>query len=358
MKKENLALALIIVCCVGAFIGLINVFRTPDGIGASTTKDKSDASLSKIFQQDKIALISLNGPITDNSSGDSEFFMSTSPAMKAKKYLNKATKDKSVKAVILRINSPGGTVAASQEVYNAVIRCREEKPVIVSMGDLAASGGYYIASAADVIVANPGTLTGSIGVILNAVDFSELFDKFGIKSNVIKSGKFKDIGSGFRPMTAQDKELLQALIDNAYQQFTSAIEEGRIERSEKPKKSKKSTKKTSKGGKNYSEETVLTLEVLKKYADGRIFTGKQAKELGFVDELGDLYKAKEVAIKMAQARFKGVKDSIDVEEYDKPRTVSEFLLEMSTNLKPEVGIKEEIPFSVSHPNQPLWIMEY
>ncbi|OHD56079.1 MAG: hypothetical protein A2Y33_01385 [Spirochaetes bacterium GWF1_51_8] len=169
--------------------------------------------------------------------------------------------DPNVPAVILRINSPGGTVAATQEIYNAVLRLKEKgKKIVVSMGDIAASGGYYIACAADHIVANPGTLTGSIGVIMSGMDLSGIFKKYGIGYNVIKSGKYKDSMAFYREMTPDEKQLLQSVIMDSYGQFFEAVMKGR---SMEPKK-------------------------LEKLADGRIFTGKQAMEAGLVDSLGDM----------------------------------------------------------------------
>jgi protease IV len=170
-------------------------------------------------------------------------------------------RDPSVHAVVLRLDSPGGGVAASQEIYDAVQRLRkDDKPVVASMGGVAASGAYYIACGADSIVANPGTLTGSIGVIMSFPNTEELFKKVGVRFEVVKTGKFKDMGSLSRPMTAEERQLLQGVLSNVYDQFVSAISEGRgLERSE-----------------------------ILPYADGRIFSGSQALDYGFVDRLGDL----------------------------------------------------------------------
>jgi protease-4 len=170
-------------------------------------------------------------------------------------------RDPSVHAVVLRLDSPGGGVAASQEIYDAVQRLRkDDKPVVASMGGVAASGAYYIACGADSIVANPGTLTGSIGVIMSFPNTEELFRKVGVRFEVVKTGKFKDIGSLSRPMTPEERQLLQGVLSNVYEQFVSAISEGRdLERNE-----------------------------ILPYADGRVFSGSQALDYGFVDRLGDL----------------------------------------------------------------------
>jgi protease-4 len=180
--------------------------------------------------------------------------------------------DSSVRAVVLRLDSPGGGVAASQEIYEAVRKVRDEgKPVIASMGGVAASGAYYIACAADSIVSNPGTLTGSIGVIMSFPNTEELFKKVGVRFEVVKTGKFKDIGSLSRPMTPDEKALLQGVLSNVYQQFVTAISDGR----------------------DMEKSDILP------YADGRIFSGDQARDLGFVDRLGDLNDAIQLAGAMA-----------------------------------------------------------
>lgn len=169
----------------------------------------------------------------------------------------------SVKGVILRVDSPGGGVGPSQEIYTEVKRLAAVKPVVVSMGSVAASGGYYVSLPAQKIMANPGTLTGSIGVIMGFTNYEELLEKIGLKSAVIKSGEHKDIGSPVRPMTKADREILQNLIDDVHQQFVEHVAEGRD----------------------------LELAIAKNLADGRIYTGRQAKESGLVDELGNFRDA-------------------------------------------------------------------
>lgn len=187
--------------------------------------------------------------------------------------------DSTVRAVVLRLDSPGGGVGASQEIYEAVRKVRDaDKPVIASMGGVAASGAYYIACAADSIVANPGTLTGSIGVIMSFPNTEELFRKVGVRFEVIKTGKFKDIGSLSRPMTPEEKELLQTVLSNVYEQFVSAIAEGR----------------------GLERRDILP------YADGRIFSGDQAQAYGFVDRLGDLNDAIQLAASMADIKGRPV----------------------------------------------------
>ena len=186
--------------------------------------------------------------------------------------LDRMERDSSVRAVVVRLDSPGGGVAASQEIYEAVRRVRDAgKPVVASLGGVAASGAYYVACAADSIVSNPGTLTGSIGVIMTFPNTEELFRKVGLRFDVVKTGKFKDIGSMSRPMTDEERKLLEQVLGNVYEQFVDAISEGRgLERAE-----------------------ILPL------ADGRIFSGDQALEYGFVDKMGDLDDSIRLAGRMA-----------------------------------------------------------
>ena len=180
-------------------------------------------------------------------------------------------KQNSVKAVVLRVDSPGGIVAPSQEIYAEVKKFAAKKKIIVSMGSLAASGGYYISAPATMIYANPGTITASIGVILKLSNIESLMDKIGIKSHTLKTGKFKDSGSPLREFSAEDRAMLQAVIDNTHQQFVKAVAEGRK----------------------------LPIEDVRKIADGRIFSGEQAQEHKLVDRLGTLQDAIEEAGRQA-----------------------------------------------------------
>jgi protease-4 len=184
-------------------------------------------------------------------------------------------KDDSIKAVVLRVDSPGGGVGPSQEIHEEVKKLAAVKPVVVSMGSVAASGGYYVSAPASRIIANPGTITGSIGVIMEFTNFQELLDKIGLKTQVVKSGEHKDIGSPVRPMTPEDRKILQSLIDDVHQQFIAAVAEGRH----------------------------LSVEDVRKLADGRIFTGSQAVEAGLVDQQGNLQDA--VRISAGLAGIKG-----------------------------------------------------
>ena len=202
---------------------------------------------------DRIAVVKIEGAIVESESVIEKII--------------KFRKNQKVKAVVLRINSPGGIVAPPQEIYEEVKKTCKEKKVIVSVESVAASGGYYIACAADTIIANPGTLVGSIGVMIPVENIGELLQKIGVSSKVIKSGKYKDIGSLTRPMTKDEEAVLQELIDDTYNQFVDVVAEGRG----------------------------LTREQVLKIADGRIFTGAQALQLGLVDELGNLQDAIDLA---------------------------------------------------------------
>lgn len=204
---------------------------------------------------DRIALIRVEGVILDSQTTIED--------------LKRFSENPSVKAIVIRIDSPGGGVVPSQEIYDAVKRVRNKnnKAVIASMGSVAASGGYYIAAATDRIVANPGTLTGSIGVIMETANVEGLLQKIGVEGVVVKSGKYKDVGSPLRKMSADERGLLQAVMDDVHKQFIEAVAEGRS----------------------------IEIRAAQALADGRIFTGRQAKEAKLVDELGDLEDAIELA---------------------------------------------------------------
>lgn len=219
-----------------------------------------------------------------------------------------------VKAIVLDINSPGGSVGAVQELYQAIHRVREEnkKPVVALVGDVAASGGYYLAAACDRIVAHPGSLVGSIGVIFNTMDAQQLLAKIGLKTDPVKSGKMKDIGSPARAMTKEERELLQGLIDDAFGQFLQAVSKGR----------------------GLPEERIRPL------ADGRIFSGRQAMQLGLVDQLGDSQDALTLAAKLGGISGKP-KVVRDVESFE---SVLEMLgSDLSGFLRPEAAWLSGLP---------------
>ncbi len=208
-------------------------------------------------------------------------------------YLNEARKDPEVKAVVLRINSPGGSAAASQEIGAEVQRLRRAgKPVVASMGDVAASGGYWVAANADRIVANPATITGSIGVIMQLGNFEELYRKVGIDYEVIKSGAHKDMGSPARELTEKERTILQEMVNDIFDQFVEVVAEGR----------------------NLPRDQVVNL------ADGRIFTGRQAERLGLVDQMGNFRDAVRLA-----ARLAGIEDRFEIREFGRLSPIERLL---------------------------------
>ncbi|MCK5148256.1 signal peptide peptidase SppA [bacterium] len=211
----------------------------------------------------KIAIVRLTGPIYS--------------ADRLVRYFKQLGEQRDIRAIVFRIDSPGGGVAASQEIYEAVKAVRNSgKPIIASMGTVAASGGYYVACGADSIVANPGTTTGSIGVIAQFMTAEKLLDKIGIKIETIKSGPYKDTGSYHRKFSTADAQYLQAWVDDAYAQFTEVV----------------------------SLERRMSMSDTKKVADGRVFTGRQAMKNGLVDRLGDFQAAINLAADMAGIKGK------------------------------------------------------
>ena len=227
--------------------------------GALTAFGKALLPELALVGKDRIALIRIEGPILDSRATVDE--------------LETYGDDPLVKAIVLRLDTPGGGVAPSQEIYNAVKRVRldKHKTVVASMGNVAASGGYYIAVASDRILANPGSLTGSIGVVMQLANLENLMNKIGVKNIVIKSGRYKDVGSPFRMMGEEDRHLLQSVLDDAHRQFIEAVATGRS----------------------------LDAADVEALADGRIFTGQQAKDVLLVDDLGDLTDAVKLAADMS-----------------------------------------------------------
>lgn len=268
MKKHDLVIGVIIGACVlFVFVVLVLAF-----FGTFVDRPLTFASLGK-----RVALVEIRGVIKGSGS--------------IVRQLKKYGEDESVPAIVLRIDSPGGIAAAAQEIYEQVKKVRQEgKKVVASMGGVAASAGYYVACAADSIVANPASLTGSIGVQMQFPNTEQLFKKIGVEFQVVKSGPHKDIGSPHRPMTQEEKRLLQEVIDDSYHQFVDVIVEQR----------------------DLPREKVLAL------ADGRVFSGRQALKLGLVDRMGSY----EDAIAMA-ARMGGIKGKPRVIK-ERPKRVSLF----------------------------------
>ncbi len=220
----------------------------------------------------KIVVIPLSGTIT--TEGSSLFSGSTITPELVRDYLTKAEKDKAVKAIVLRIESPGGEIAPCQEILWEIERVKETKPIVVSMGGTAASGGYYISTKADKIVALPTTMTGSIGVIYQVTNIEGLLEKLGIQIEIFKGGKYKDMYWGFRELTPEEVEIMQGMVDKYYEQFIDVVAEGRE----------------------------LSREEVRNLATGQIYTGTEAKELGLVDKLGDLDTAINLAAELADIK--------------------------------------------------------
>jgi len=240
------------VLVIGGIIAVVVI------IALSTAASIFLGESASVVAADKVAVINIDGVIMD--------------AEDVVDQLKKYSDDSSVKAIVLRIDSPGGAVVPAQEIYREVRKLRDKtgQVVVTSMGSVAASGGYYIASASDKIMANPGTLTGSIGVIMEFATAQELMNKLGIKGEVVKSGEKKDVGNFMREMTPEDRVYLQGVIDDVQEQFVEAVARGRK----------------------------MKVDDVRPLADGGVYTGRQAKEVGLVDELGDLDDAVKLAGKM------------------------------------------------------------
>lgn len=245
---------------LGAFFFAVIIFR----IGAASAVSNFEGSGKKV------GIVKINGPILTSDSVVSQ--------------LEKLNNRKDISAIVMRIDSPGGLVAPTQEIYEKVKSLRGVKPIIASMGSVAASGGYYIALGADTLIANPGTIVGSIGVIMNYPIATELLGKVGIKFETVKSGGLKDVGSYSREVTEADRRHLNDMVTNIHNQFIDAVNNNRsIEKSE-----------------------------LIKLADGRVFTGSQSKDLGLVDLLGTFEDA--VSLAGTLGKIKGVPKTIQIDK--------------------------------------------
>ncbi|MGQ9859808.1 MAG: signal peptide peptidase SppA [Thermodesulfobacteriota bacterium] len=221
---------------------------------------------------DRVAVLRLEGMVVD-----ARFLLEA---------LDRHGKDPRVKAMVLRVDTPGGAVAPTQEIFRAVRAWNQRKKVVASLGSMATSGGYYAACGAERIVANPGTITGSIGVVVHLANLEGLLEKLGIKGEVVKSGEHKDMGSMYRPLTDLERGLLQEVVDDVHDQFVQDVARSRS----------------------------LEVEKVRAVADGRLFSGRQAQKLGLVDELGGLQEAIQLA-----ARLGGVKGEPVVVEEPKER---------------------------------------
>lgn len=337
-NKKNLSVIIIFTCIICIIIG---IFLPKDKSKSNTLKSsyKKDSyfqtnpiGFHNHFKGEHISVIKLEGIISDSEKGLIRDITSSSYVLDL---IIKATKDPSVKAIVIRVNSPGGTVAASQELYQAIYKARKIKPVVITMGDVAASGGYYIASASNAIFANPGTLTGSIGVITSYLNFHDLLTMIGVQGIVIKSGKYKDIGNPTRPLTEEERKILQALLEDTYHQFLNDVAKGR----------------------GMPQEKIASI------AKGLIYTGAQAKKVGLVDYLGDYNKAIKYAQKLAKERFPELKRKYEdrdlpIEETWKETSIFDVLIgTLNKSINPK-AIDNKLFKSYSYSKyQPLWLLE-
>ncbi|MGF1473910.1 MAG: signal peptide peptidase SppA [Rubrobacteraceae bacterium] len=291
---------------VAACVSLILLVGLAGSDGGGTVSAPETYEEDYVFGEgdQKIAVVPVEGVISPADSGLAGTVPATTPDG-LRDALQQAEDSEDVAAVILEINSPGGGVTASDQMYNLINDFKEssDKPVVASMGSVAASGGYYIATAADEIVANATTTTGSLGVVLPLNDFTGLKETVGVDRRFITSGEFKTIGSPWTNLSQEERGILRSYVDDSFEQFVQVIVEGR----------------------GLSEERV------REVADGRIYTGSQAKELNLVDELGDLDKAAEVSRQRADI------DEATVVRYVQPPGFVDFLQARLGSSQSETG---------------------
>ncbi len=254
MKKSRTGLAiLVILFLVAGFVAVLVAVSLVSNEGIEGT------ALERVFAVgNEIGVINIGGTI-----------MSSDETLKQ---LRKFSKNSSIKAILIRINSPGGTVAPAQEIYREIVKIKKKKPVVASMETVGASAAYYIASSTNNIVCSRGTITGSIGVIMMLPEIHKVIEKIGVDVNIIKAGKYKDLGTGVRPLTDDERNILQNFAAEVHEQFISDVAAGRKGKIDKVK--------------------------LHEIADGRFFTGERAKELGLVDTIGNFYDAVKIAAKL------------------------------------------------------------
>lgn len=311
-ELSNIKFWLILLCVVFTCSMLSGIYLiiNPAGNTPQFTEVESDEKQPmKFFKnsntKEGAVVINIRGEISE--SDDNSAFSSKQNASSVARRIREFADKKEVKALLLDINSPGGTVAAVQDIYNALNYFREQKkPVVALMRDVAASGGFYIAMAADKIVAQPGTMTGSIGVIMQTTNAQELLKKIGVDFNSVKSGQNKDMGAIYKELTSEQKLLLQEMIDETYQQFFEAVRKGRPN---------------------------MDVNTLRVYADGRIFTGARALALGFIDGLGGEEKAKEYLSELT-----GIKDIKILNQ--KNKFMEGFLLPFSNLAESSAALKQ------------------
>jgi protease-4 len=315
---------------------------------------KKGITALKSLKGNTLALIKLEGEINSDSSGGS-FMESGSGATAVRDALDAAAQDDKVKGVLLLINSPGGTVGMSQELNAAVKRVRANKPIVATLLDVAASGGYYTACATDKIVTNKGTLTASIGVIMQAMNFQQLMEqKLGVKSVTIKSGKFKDLLNPYRKTNPAEVALLQTIINDSYKDFLNTVLDGRL-------------RNIKDEGQKARRRKLITA-----VADGRVVTGNQAVAAGLADEIGDAYHAKDVLQQLVNERFKyDASTELELVPYESDEdflksffhlpfgeasqhlNLASVLQGLGQSSPPESAL----PLTMRYANQPLWLYQ-
>jgi protease-4 len=258
MKKSRLGVSILfLIFLMAIFVGMVFTFSR-----FFDSDERSSRMVEFLDYGNKIGVIPIEGTIISSDE--------------TLKDLRRFSKKSSIRAIVLRINSPGGTVAPAQEIYREIEKIRKNKPVVASIETVGASAAYYIASSSDRIMCSKGSITGSIGVIMMLPDLHKVIEKIGVNVNVIKAGAFKDIGTGVKPLNDQEREILQNFATEVHEQFISDVLEGR---------------------KGKIEETKL-----REIADGRFFTGSTAKELGLVDSMGNFYDATNLAARLGEVK--------------------------------------------------------
>ncbi len=294
-KLGCLSIFLFVALCASVFINLVLALATFQRIGGVMREEESISRFREIIIQrgsrgisDKIAVIMLRGLISSSIPGN----VSDSMVDDMRAALQQAREDDRVKAIVLEIDSPGGEVTASDQIYNAVVKARARKPVVVYMDSLAASGGYYVSCGGKFLMANDTTITGSIGVIIQTLNYEQLFNKVGLASVVFKSGKFKDMLNGARPITPEERDLIQSFIMKTYDKFLGIV----------------------------AKERNLPADLLRNtIADGRILSGRDALDHKLVDGVGQLEDA------FAKAKQLGNAPEAKIVKYGPPFSLSRFI---------------------------------
>jgi len=290
-----LSIFLFVALCASLFVNFVLMIAAFQRVGGGIREAEAIPRFREILLQrgaraslDKIAVITMRGLISSSLPGN----VTDSMVDDMRAALEQARDDTRVKAIVLQIDSPGGEVTASDEIYNAVLKARAKKPVVIYMESLAASGGYYVSCGGKFLMANETTITGSIGVIIQTLNYEQLFNKVGLASVVFKSGKFKDMLNGARPVTPEERELVQSFIMNTYDKFLGVV----------------------------AKERSLPADLLRNtIADGRILSGKEALQHKLIDGVGELDDA------FKKARELGNAPDAKVVKYGPPFSLSRFL---------------------------------